>query len=66
MDVHKLTMHISPKQLEKFKSIYKQEFRVELSDCEAHEKGMRLLLGFKAIYRPITKEQYQRLQEEEN
>lgn len=57
-------MHISPKQLEKFKSIYKQEFGIELSDQEAMEKGMRLLLGFKAVYRPISKEQYQRWQKE--
>lgn len=59
-------MHISPKQLAKLKQIYLQELGIELSDQEAMEKGMRLLLGFKAFYRPITKEQYKRLQEEEN
>ena len=56
-------MFIPATQLEKFKRIYKQEFNIKLSDQEAMEKGTRLLIGIKAMYRPISKDQYQKLQE---
>jgi hypothetical protein len=46
-------MEISKKELEEFKTIYKAEFGIDLSDAEAREIAQRLL-GFVAlIYRPL-------------
>ncbi|MBI3591688.1 MAG: hypothetical protein HY094_09975 [Candidatus Melainabacteria bacterium] len=58
-------MHIPYEQLQQFKNIYKQEFGIELTDEEAYEKEMRLMMGMKAIYSPIIKEKYTRLEREE-
>ena len=54
-------MQIPPVQLEKFKNIYKQEFGIELTDQEAEEEGMKVLILMKAIYRPIPKDMFNRL-----
>jgi hypothetical protein len=44
---------VSKKAIQEFKDIYLKEYGVELSDKEALELGTRLLLMFKAIYRPV-------------
>ncbi len=49
---------ISQEALEEFKAIYKNQFGIELSDQDALEKATKLLTLMKAVYKPITKEQY--------
>lgn len=44
---------LSKKAIGEFKEIYKNEFKEEISDSEAEEKGMKLLRLFKLIYKPI-------------
>jgi hypothetical protein len=53
---------ISNKALEEYKKIYKEEFGVDISDERALEQAINLLTLMKAIYRPITKEDYDNLQ----
>lgn len=52
-------MQIPPKQLEKFKLICKEHLGIDLTDEESYEEGLKLLTFFKAIYRPITVEEYE-------
>jgi len=53
---------ITPKALKKFKTIYKKEFNIDLSDQDASEKATKLLNLMKAVYRPILKDDYGKLQ----
>ena len=55
-------MHISQKQVDKYKALCKKLNGVELSDQVARDEATRLAILFKAIYKPITKEMYARLQ----
>ena len=48
--------------LEKFKVIYKETTGKELSDKEALDKATVLLRTVELVYKPITVEQYKRLQ----
>ena len=54
---------ISKKALEEYKTIYRNEFGKDISDKDAMEQAISLLTMMKAIYRPITKEDYNKLQE---
>lgn len=47
-------MKLSKKALDEFKTIYKAEYGVELTDGEALDKGIRLLRLFRAVYKPIN------------
>lgn len=47
---------ISPKALQEFKEIWKEEKGEEISDELAREKATILLNAFDSIYRPIKKE----------
>jgi len=49
-------MQLSKQAIREFKSIYKEEFREDISDYEAYELATNLLSLFKIIYRPIPKE----------
>ena len=53
---------ISSKELEEFKKIYKKRFGTDLSDQDALEKATKLLTLVKAVYRPMTKEEYDMIQ----
>ena len=55
-------MTISKEYLDKYKQIYKKKFHKDISDQEALEQATKLLCLVKAIYRPMTKEDYKRLQ----
>lgn len=47
---------ISKEQLEKFKTIYKNQFGEEISDQDALDQATKLLNMMKVIYRPLPKE----------
>lgn len=49
--------------IEKFQEIYKKQFGKEISTEEAYEKGAKLLRLVQLVYRPITLEQYEKLQQ---
>lgn len=53
---------ISKESLEKFKELYKKHFGKEISDQEALESATKLLTLVKAIYKPMTQEDFDRLQ----
>jgi hypothetical protein len=53
---------ISEKALKEYKTIYKKEYGIDLSDKEALEQATRLLNLMKIIYRPISKDDYEKLQ----
>ena len=55
-------MKLSRKAIDGFKKIYQREFKVELSDEEANEKGLELLEFFRLIYKPIPKDFVERKQ----
>jgi len=45
---------ISQKSLEKFKKLYKERFKEELSDDEALRKATRLLNLYRAVYHSLA------------
>ncbi|MFA5208389.1 MAG: hypothetical protein WC428_07150 [Candidatus Paceibacterota bacterium] len=53
---------ISEKALKEYKAIYKKEYGINLSDKEATEQATKLLSLMKVIYRPISKEDYEKFQ----
>lgn len=56
-------MYISQKQLDKYKALCKQVKNIELTEQEAREEAVRLVILYKAIYRPVTKEMFERLKQ---
>ncbi|MDD5639668.1 MAG: hypothetical protein PHR47_02580 [Candidatus Pacebacteria bacterium] len=53
---------ISEEALKEFKSIYKKEFSIDLSNKDALESATKLLTLVKAVYKPMTKEEYEKIQ----
>jgi hypothetical protein len=53
---------ISKEALEKFKRIYKKKLGKDLSDQDALEKATKLLRLVEIIYKPMTQEDYDKLQ----
>ncbi|MCK9578217.1 hypothetical protein M0R01_01830 [bacterium] len=53
---------ISEKALKEFKAIYKKEIGIDLSDKDALESATKLLNLMKAIYKPMTREEYEKVQ----
>jgi hypothetical protein len=53
---------ISKEYLDKYKQIYRKKFHKDISDQVALEQATKLLCLVKAIYRPMTKEDYKKLQ----
>ena len=50
-------MKLSAEDIEEFKTIYRKEYGVELSDSDAEEQAQRLLRFFKAIMRAVSNQQ---------
>lgn len=53
---------LSKEQITKFQKLYKNRFGVEISREQAYEKGIKLIRLVELIYKPITKDDYQKLQ----
>ena len=53
---------ISKEDLEKFKEIYRKQFGKDISDQKALESAIKLLTLMKIIYKPMTQEDFDRLQ----
>lgn len=54
---------ISDKQMAKFKALYKSHFGEDLSPQDALDKAMKLLTMMKIVYKSMTVEQYNQVQE---
>ncbi len=57
-------MQITDSQLNKFIELYQKEFGVLLDQKSAYQKGLRVLQMMKAIYKPITKNDYEKYRTE--
>ena len=54
---------LTDQQIIKFQTLYKNRFGKELNRQEAYEKGVKLLRLMEIIYKPMTQEEYQQLEE---
>lgn len=54
---------ISQEALKEYKEIYKKEFGKDISDAEALEQATRLLRLIEIIYKPMTKKEFDKVQE---
>ena len=54
---------LSDEQIIKFQALYKKHFGKEISREEAYEQGAKLIRLVELVYKPMTEEEYQRLQE---
>lgn len=57
-------MQISPEQISHFQLIYKTVFGENISEQEAHEKGMNLVRLVQLTYKPMRKEEFARVGKE--
>ncbi len=51
-------MVLSDKNISGFQNLYKEEFREDISEEEAYAEAVKLIELVRAIYKPITKEDY--------
>jgi len=56
-------MHLTEEQITKFQILYQKHFGEEISREKAYEEGIKLVHLMKLIYKPMTKEDYQKLQQ---
>lgn len=55
-------MIISQETLEKYKAIYRKQTGKDISDQEALRQATKLITLVKAIYKPITKEEFKQVE----
>lgn len=55
-------MVLTDADIQKFQALYRSEFGMEISAEEAYEKGIKLVRLMSAVYRPMTKEQFEKIQ----
>jgi hypothetical protein len=55
-------MVLTDADIQRFQALYRSEFGMEISAEEAYEKGIKLVRLMSAVYRPMTKEQFERIQ----
>lgn len=53
-------MVLSGKNIASFQILYKDEFMEEISQEEAYRQAVKLIELVRAIYKPITKEDYKK------
>lgn len=54
---------LTDEQITKYQSLYKNRLGKEISREEAYEQGVKLIRLVELIYKPMTKIEYQRLQD---
>jgi hypothetical protein len=55
--------HITDEQLAKFKALYKKHFGEELTEQDALDKAIKLVRIMEIVYKPMTIERYNQVQE---
>lgn len=58
-------MGLTKEDIEKFKEMYKEHYDEELNDFVAYEAANHLVQMVKLVYKPITKEQYNKFEKEQ-
>ncbi len=53
---------LSDEQVTKFQALYKRQFGREITKDEALEKGIKLVRMMQLIYKPMTQEEYEKVQ----
>ena len=53
---------LSDEDISEFQALYKKHFGKEISREEAYDKGVRLIRLIKAVYKPMTKDDYDAVQ----
>ena len=56
-------MEIPDEKIEKLQQIYRENYGIWLSERKAREEGQKILEFMEIIYQPVTKEEYEKLQE---
>ncbi len=59
-------MELTEVQVKKFQTIYENHFGIKISSQEAYKSGMALLVLMKNIYKPISKGELEKLNENED
>ena len=57
-------MKLSDKNVLEYQRLYSRRFGREISREKAYEQGIKLLCLMKAIYKPMTREQYNNFQDQ--
>ncbi len=55
-------MVLTDADIAKFQALYRSEFGKEISAEQAYEQGIKLVRLMSAVYRPMTKEQFENIQ----
>ena len=55
-------MVLTDSDIAKFQALYRSEFGKEISAEKAYEQGIKLVRLMSAVYRPMTKEQFEKIQ----
>ena len=55
-------MQLTDKDIESFQALYKKHFNKDISRAEAVAKGTQLLTLMKAVYKPMTEDEYSFIQ----
>ena len=56
-------MHLTDEDIAKFQALYKKHFGKEISKARAHDEGIKLVRLMQLIYKPMTKADYDQLQQ---
>ena len=56
-------MVLSDEDIIKFQALYKNELGMEISKEDAYEKGIKLLTLMSSVYKPMTKKEYELIQQ---
>ena len=57
---------LSDEQVASFQVLYKKQFGREITKAEALEKGSVLVRMMQLVYKPMTKEEYEKVQKRRN
>jgi len=55
-------MKLTDEQITQFQTLYKKHFGADISKEQAHEEGIKLVRLMQLIYKPMTKEECETLQ----
>ena len=56
-------MQLTDDDILKFQTLYKSEFGMEISKEDAYEKGIKLLRLMSIVYRPMTEDEHECIQQ---
>lgn len=59
-------MVLSDGDIKKFQLLYRSELGIELSKEDAYERGIKLLSLVSAVYKPMTRTEYEAIQRHRN